>query len=41
MPETYGNWLGFVNRSVYYVRQPREIYQVLPYSVNFEASIER
>ena len=34
MPETCGNRLGLVNSSVYYVRQTREIYQALPYSVD-------
>ena len=33
MPETCENSLGLVNNCVYYVRQTREIYQVLPYSM--------
>ena len=36
-PETCGNWLGLVNRSVYCARQTRDIYQVLPYSLDFKA----
>ena len=36
MPDTCENWFRFVYRCVYYVRQTREIYQVLPYSVDFE-----
>ena len=32
MPE---NWLGLVNNSIYYAHQTCEIYQVLPYSVDF------
>ena len=35
MPET---WLGLVNRSVYYGRQTRKIYQLLPYSMDFKGS---
>ena len=31
MPETCENWLGRVNSCVYYARQTREIYQLLPY----------
>ena len=30
------NWLGLANSCVYYARQPREIYQVLPSSVDFK-----
>ena len=33
MPETCENWLGLVNSWVHYARQAREIYLVLPYSV--------
>ena len=33
--ETPENWLGLVNNCVYYDRQAREIYQVLPYLVDF------
>ena len=42
MPETCENWLGLVNRFVWYVRQTREIYQALPssYSVDFKAPEE-
>ena len=32
-PEACELWLGFVNSCVYYVYQTRDIYQVLPYSV--------
>ena len=38
MPETGENLLGIVNSCVYYARQIRDIYQVLPYSVDFKAS---
>ena len=37
MPETYEKLLGLVNSFVYYAWQTREIYQVLPYSVDFKA----
>ena len=37
MSETCENWLGIVNSCIYYASQTREIYQVLPYSVNFRA----
>ena len=37
MPETCKNWLGFVNSCVYFTHQNRGIYQILPYSVDFEA----
>ena len=37
MPETCENWLGLVNSRVYYAHQTHEIYQVLPYSVDFKA----
>ena len=37
MPETCENWLGLVNICVRYAGQIREIYQVLPYSVDFKA----
>ena len=40
MPETCENWLGLVNSYVYSTRQTREIYQVLPYSVDFKAPQE-
>ena len=35
MPETCENWLGLVNNYIYFARQTREIYQVLPYSVDW------
>ena len=37
MPETCENWLGLVNSCIYYVCQTHEIYQVVPYSVDFKA----
>ena len=37
MPQTCENLLGLVNSYVYYARQARGIYQVLPYSVDFKA----
>ena len=37
MPETCENWLGLVNICIYYACQTHEIYQVLPYSVDFKA----
>ena len=37
MLETCENWLGLVNSCVYYTHQICEIYQVLPYSVDFKA----
>ena len=40
MPEAFENWLDLVNSCVYYVHQIREIYQVLPYSVDFKAPVE-
>ena len=40
MPETCENWLGLVNSCVYYAHQTREIYQVLPYSMDFKAPVE-
>ena len=40
MPETCENWLGVVNRCVYYAYQTREIYRVLPYSADFKAAEE-
>ena len=36
MPKTCENWLGLVNSYVYCARQTHEIYQVLPYSVDFK-----
>ena len=40
MPETCENWLGFVKRCIYYGYQTCEIYQVLPYSVDFKAALD-
>ena len=40
MPETCANWRGLVNSCVYAAHQTREIYQVLPYSVNLKAPRE-
>ena len=37
MPETCANSLGLVTSCIYYARQTREIYQVLPCAVNFKA----
>ena len=37
MPETSENWFGPVNSCIYYACQTPEIYQVLPYSVDFKA----
>ena len=37
MPETGENWLGLVNSCVYF---SREIYKVLPYSIDFKAPVE-
>ena len=37
MPETCENWFSCMNSCVYYTCQTSEIYQELPYSVNFEA----
>ena len=37
MPET---WLSIVNSYIYYAHQSHEIYQVLPYSVDFKAPKE-
>ena len=38
--KTCENWLFLVNNRVYYARQTRDIYQVLPYSLDFKAPIE-
>ena len=35
MPETCEISLGLLNSSAYYARQTREIYQILPYSLDF------
>ena len=40
MPGTRENWLCLLNSYVYYVHQTHEIYQVLPYSVDFKAPRE-
>ena len=40
MPETCENRIDPVNSCVYYARQTREIYQVLPYSVDLKAPME-
>ena len=40
MPKTYENWLGLVNSHIYYAHQTHEIYQLLPYSVDFQAPRE-
>ena len=37
MPKTCENCLGLVSIFIYYARQTHEIYQVLPYSVDFKA----
>ena len=40
MPETCENGSGLVNGCSYHARQTREIYQVLPYSVDLKAPTE-
>ena len=40
MPDTCENWLGRVNSPIYYARQIREIYLVLPYSLDSKAPFE-
>ena len=40
MLETCENWLSIVNRCIYHAYQTHEIYQVLPYSVDFKAPRE-
>ena len=37
MPEICENWLSLVNSCIYYSLQTCEIYQVLPYSLDFKA----
>ena len=37
MPKACENWLGLENSCIYYACQTHEIYQVLPYSVDFKA----
>ena len=41
MSETCENWIGLVNSCVYYAPQIREIYQVLPYSEDFNQLSKR
>ena len=36
MPMTCENWLGLVKSCIYYAHQTCEIYQILPYSVDFK-----
>ena len=36
MPKTSENWVGLVNSCVNHAQQIRQIYQVLPYSVDFK-----
>ena len=38
--QTCENWLGLVSSCIYYAHQTCEIYQVVPYSVNFKATWE-
>ena len=40
MPETFENWFSLVNRCIYHAHQTCEIYQVLPYSMDFKAPWE-
>ena len=40
MPETCENSLSLVNSCIYYAYQTSEIYQVLPYSVDFKVRVE-
>ena len=40
MPESCENWSNIVNSLIYYAGQAREIYQLLPYSVDFKAHRE-
>ena len=35
MTEIYENCFGLVNSCIYYARQTHEIYQVMPYSVDW------
>ena len=37
MFETCEYWLGFIDCCIYYARQTCEIYQLLPYSVDFKS----
>ena len=38
MPDTCENWLDLVNSCAYYAQQTREIYQILPLSVDSNAT---
>ena len=40
IPKTCENWLGLVNSYIYYACQTCEMYQVLPYSLDFKAPRE-
>ena len=40
VPENCEKWLGLVNSCIYYPHKSCEIYQVLPYSVDFKAPRE-
>ena len=40
VPETCENWLGLVNSCVYHACQTHEIYEILPYWVDFKAPAE-
>ena len=37
MPDNCENWLGLINTDVYYACQNRQIYQMLPYSMDYKA----
>ena len=41
MPETCENWPSLVNSGIYFAHQTRDIYQVLPYSVDFKAALSQ
>ena len=38
IPQTCENWLGLVNSCIYYVHQTHEIFELLPYLLDFKAS---
>ena len=40
MPETCKVWFGLINSNIYFARHMRDIYQELPYSVDYKASME-
>ena len=40
IPETCENWLGLVNNLIYFAYRTHEVYLVLPYSVDFKATVE-